>query len=169
MSVTNVTKDPSALTLTITAEFDAPAARVWELWKNPRQLERWWGPPTYPATFEEHHLSPGGTSSYFMTGPKGDRSHGWWRVLETEAPHRLEFESGIADETGQPNPSIPAMTVRVTLSEPSPATTRMQVETRYQSVESMELMMGMGMAEGMKMAIEQIDDLLRGERREPQS
>ena len=39
------------LTLTITAEFNAPVTRVWELWENPRLLERWWGPPTYPATF----------------------------------------------------------------------------------------------------------------------
>ena len=50
MTVTNVHKDPEALTMTITAEFDAPVERVWQLWADPRQLERWWGPPTYPAT-----------------------------------------------------------------------------------------------------------------------
>ena len=50
MSVTSVQKDTDNLTMTITAEFDAPVDRVWQLWENPRQLERWWGPPTYPAT-----------------------------------------------------------------------------------------------------------------------
>lgn len=48
MTVTSSHKDPDALTMTITAEFDAPVERVWQLWENPRQLERWWGPPSYP-------------------------------------------------------------------------------------------------------------------------
>ena len=79
MPVTDVKKDLDALTMTITAEFDAGAERVWELWSDPRQLERWWGPPSYPATFVEHDLSPGGRSAYFMTGPDGKKHHGWWR------------------------------------------------------------------------------------------
>ena len=59
MTVTAVHKDPDALTMTLTAEFDASPERVWELWADPRQLERWWGPPTYPATFTAHDLAPG--------------------------------------------------------------------------------------------------------------
>jgi uncharacterized protein YndB with AHSA1/START domain len=51
MTVTAVRKDPHALTMTIDAEFDASPERVWQLWADPLQLERWWGPPTYPATF----------------------------------------------------------------------------------------------------------------------
>ncbi|MEJ7695518.1 MAG: SRPBCC domain-containing protein [Candidatus Limnocylindrales bacterium] len=47
MTVTAVRKDPEDLTLTITAQFDASPERVWQLWADPRQLERWWGPPTY--------------------------------------------------------------------------------------------------------------------------
>jgi uncharacterized protein YndB with AHSA1/START domain len=49
MTVTAVRKDPQALTMTLEAEFDASAERVWQLWADPRQLERWWGPPTYRA------------------------------------------------------------------------------------------------------------------------
>ena len=60
MPVTDVNKDLDALTMTITAEFDAGAERIWEMWSDPRQLERWWGPPSFPATFVEHDLSPGG-------------------------------------------------------------------------------------------------------------
>ena len=45
MTVTAVRKDPETLTMTLTAEFDATPERVWELWADPRKLERWWGPP----------------------------------------------------------------------------------------------------------------------------
>src|SRR5207253_5868467 len=48
VTVTAVRKDPQRLTMTIEAEFDASPERVWQLWADPRQLERWWGPPGYP-------------------------------------------------------------------------------------------------------------------------
>ena len=43
MPVIGVLKDEAARTLTITARFDAPIGRVWQVWSDPRQLERWWG------------------------------------------------------------------------------------------------------------------------------
>jgi uncharacterized protein YndB with AHSA1/START domain len=160
MSVTSVHKDPEALTMTVTAEYGAPIDRVWGLWADPRKLERWWGPPTYPATFVDHDLTPGGHVSYFMTGPEGDKPRGWWRILSVEAPHRLEFEDGFADDAGEPNPDMPTMTMRVTLAEQG-GVTRMTIETTFPSKESMEQLISMGMEEGMTAAVGQIDDLLR--------
>ena len=49
MSVVSVEKDFDSLSLTLVADFDAPIERVWQLWADPRQLERWWGPPTPPG------------------------------------------------------------------------------------------------------------------------
>src|SRR6185312_1766897 len=43
MTVTSSIKSPEALTLAITAEFPAAVERVWQIWEDPRQLERWWG------------------------------------------------------------------------------------------------------------------------------
>ena len=64
MTVLSVDLDPDALTLTIVSEFDAAAARVWQVWADPRQLERWWGPPTYPTTIVAHDLTPGGRVTF---------------------------------------------------------------------------------------------------------
>ncbi len=160
MTVTSVDKDPEAMTLTFTAEFDEPLGRVWRLWEDPRQLERWWGPPTYPATVVDHDLTPGGSVSYFMTGPQGDQHHGWWRVTHVDAPHRLEFENGLADETGAPSADMPSMIVRVAFSERPNAGTRMQIETAYPSLLAMEKFLSMGMEEGMTSAVSQIDAIL---------
>src|SRR6266567_4930979 len=88
MTVTAVQKDATALSMTVVAEFAASPERVWQLWSDPRQLERWWGPPTYPATVESHDLRPGGRVVYYMTGPAGDKSHGYWEVVETDPPPR---------------------------------------------------------------------------------
>jgi uncharacterized protein YndB with AHSA1/START domain len=160
MPVTDVQKDPDSLTMTVTAEFPASVERVWQLWEDPRQLERWWGPPTYPATVVDHDLSPGGKVSYFMTGPDGDQPKGWWRIVSVDAPHRLEFEDGFADEDWNPNPDMPTMTVRVDLREQRPDSTRMTLETLFQSTDAMEQILEMGAEEGMTQALNQIDELL---------
>jgi uncharacterized protein YndB with AHSA1/START domain len=71
----------TSLSLILLAEFDAPIERVWQLWADPRLLERWWGPPTHPATVEKYDLSGGCEVTYVMTGPGGEKSRGWWRVM----------------------------------------------------------------------------------------
>jgi len=163
MSVTSVQNDPGTRTMTITAQFDAPVERVWQLWANPRQLERWWGPPTYPATVGDHDLTPGGSVSYHMTGPEGDQSHGWWRVRTVDAPNGLEFEDGFADDEGNPNPDMPTMVISVTLNELGDGGTRMAITTRFPSTESMDQMISMGMEEGMAAAVGQMDELVGAE------
>src|SRR5690606_15206196 len=59
MPVTDVSHDLDALTMTVVAEFAAPPERIWRLWSDPRQTERWWGPPEWPATFIRHDFREG--------------------------------------------------------------------------------------------------------------
>ena len=160
MPVTSVVKDPAARTLTITARFDAPIERVWLVWSDPRQLERWWGPPLYPATVIEHNLTPGGTVAYFMTGPEGDRHRGWWRVLAVDPPYTLEFEGGVADADGNPHPDTPTGVTRVALSELAGGGTQMITTTACDSDEAMEWMVATGTDTGRAAAAGQIDELL---------
>jgi uncharacterized protein YndB with AHSA1/START domain len=161
MTVTNVHKDPEALTMALTAELDATVERAWQLWADPRQLERWWGPPTYPATVEDHELTPGGRVTYSMTGPEGDVSRGWWEVLAVEPPRRLELIDGFADADGQPNDAMPTTRTVVTLSERDGGTL-MAIETRFASLEEMDRMVSMGMEEGITLAVGQMDGILAG-------
>jgi uncharacterized protein YndB with AHSA1/START domain len=161
MSVTNVRKDTEQLTMTVTAEYDVTADRAWQLWADPRQLERWWGPPTYPATVEKHDLTTGGHVSYYMTGPDGDQPRGWWNVLEAEPPRLLVLEDGFADETGAPNAAMPTMVMRVEITD-RPGGVTMTIATRFPSLEAMEQLIGMGMEEGLQQAMGQIDAILAG-------
>jgi uncharacterized protein YndB with AHSA1/START domain len=160
MSVTSVDKDLEALTLTIETQYAAPIERVWELWEDPRLLEQWWGPPTYPATVLEHDLTAGGRVRYYMTGPEGDKARGWWRVLEVDSPHHLTFENGVADETGEPMADMPFMIMRVALNAAPNGGTRMSIEGTFPSAEAMERYLSMGMEEGITGSVSQIDVLL---------
>jgi uncharacterized protein YndB with AHSA1/START domain len=161
MTVIEIQKDVEACTLTVTADFDVPVDRAWELWSDPRQLERWWGPPTYPATVVEHALTPGGLVRYFMTGPEGDRHHGMFRVLSVDAPHGFVFEDAFADEHGAVNADLPVSTSTVSLVAETGGTT-MTIRSVYPSREALDQVMEMGMEEGISLALGQIDALLAG-------
>lgn len=159
MTVTDVRKDPSALTMEIESEFAAPIDRVWQLLADPRRLERWWGPPTHPATFTDFDLTPGGAVNYFMTGPGGEQYHGWWRVREVDAPNLLEVQDGFADDHGAPNLDMPVNVMRIELVADGP-TTRMTIRSTFPTLEAMEQTLAMGAEEGMRQALGQIDALL---------
>ncbi len=160
MTVTAVTKDPEALSMALTAEFDATPERVWQLWADPRQLERWWGPPGYPATFVAHDLKPGSRVTYYMTTPTGDTPWGYWEVLEVEPPRSLVVRDGFADETGEPNPEMPAGIQRVSIDDAGGGKTRMTITSEFPDQATMEQLLAMGQEEGMKEAMGQIDAIL---------
>jgi uncharacterized protein YndB with AHSA1/START domain len=161
MAVTDVRKDLEALTMFVDSEFDAPPERIWQLWEDPRQLERWWGPPTYPATFDKHTgLVPGAFIAYHMTGPEGDQPRGWWEVLEVDPPHRLVIRDGFADESGDKNPELPDGLMRVSIDDIGGGRTRMTIANIFPSLEAMEQLLAMGQEEGMKQAVNQIDGIL---------
>lgn len=160
MTVKSVTKDTEALTMAISVELEATPERAWQLWADPRQLERWWGPPTYPATFVDHDLVTGGRATYFMTGPEGDTHQGWWEITLAEPPKRLELRDGFADENFTPNDDMPVTVMALTLDEIDAARTLMTIESRFPSKEAMEQMIEMGMEEGIKEALGQIDAIL---------
>lgn len=160
MPVTDVTPDIDSRTLTITADFAAPAARVWEVYADPRQLERVWGPPTYPATFVDHELAPGGRMNYFMTSPEGEKYYGYWEITEVNQPKGFAFNDGFAlDDTFAPNPDLPVSTNEFTFVETEGTTHATYVST-YASVEALQQVLAMGVVEGASGAINQIDALL---------
>ena len=161
MTVTAVNKNPDALTMTITAEFDASPQRVWQLWADPRQLERWWGPPTYPATVTSHNLRRGGRVEYHMTGPEGDQPRGYWVIDEVDPPHRLVFRDGFANEDGSPNPDLPTSIGQVVIEGIGDGKSRMSIATVFPNMQAMEQVLAMGMEEGITQAVGQIDAILQ--------
>jgi uncharacterized protein YndB with AHSA1/START domain len=159
MSIVSLEKDLDSLSLVLIAEFDAPIERVWQLWADPRQLERWWGPPTHPATVEHHQLAAGGEVAYFMTGPAGEQSRGWWRVTSVDSPRSLEFTDGFANQDGTPNAETPTTDVQVRLTEQG-GRTRMELRFIFDSTEHMEQLERWGAFDVFPQSVRQMDALL---------
>ncbi len=160
MTVTAVRKDPEKLTMTLDAEFEATPERVWQLWADPRQLERWWGPPGYPATFTDFDLRPGGRAAYYMTTPEGQTPAGYWEIVEVDPPRRIAMKDGFANADGTPNTEMGSGEMSVLIEELGEGRTRMSIENVFPDTATMEQLLAMGQEEGMKQALGQIDAIL---------
>lgn len=145
--------------MTVVAQFAAPVARVWGAYADPRQLERFWGPPEWPATFVRHDFVVGGRSEYVMNGPNGEQSRGFFEFLTIDEPRSFEVLDGFLGPDGKPAAGMPTMRMRFTF-EPHDGGTRMVTITTFPSAEALEQLLAMGMEEGLTAAMAQIDGVL---------
>lgn len=159
MPITSVTKDPEALTMTVVADFAASVERVWDAYTDPRQIEKFWGPPGWPATFTRHDVFPGGRSAYWMTGPDGERSRGWWEFLSVDPGRSFEVLDGFTGEDGEPNLDMPTMRMVFEFTDVDDGC-RLTTTTYFNSADQLEQLLEMGMEEGLQAAMGQIDDVL---------
>jgi uncharacterized protein YndB with AHSA1/START domain len=86
-------------TIVIERELDAPRELVWQVWTDPDEVARWWGPEhfTTPREKIEFDLKPGGVCRLTMVGPDGEEypSDGHFGIVEP--PQRLSFGEEITD------------------------------------------------------------------------
>ncbi|TDE98820.1 SRPBCC domain-containing protein [Occultella glacieicola] len=159
MPVTDVKHDMDNLTLTIVAEFAAPVSRVWDVYADPRQLERVFGPPTYPATFVDHSLTPGSRSTYYMTSPEGEKHAGVWDITTVAEPSGFTFEDAFADADFNVTTDLPVSQNSYAFAATDGGTRATYVST-YATADALQQVLDMGVVEGATSAINQIDDLL---------
>lgn len=159
MPVTSVSKDPSTLTMTIVADFDVPVRRLWDAYADARQLEQFWGPVGWPATFTRHDMFSGGQSLYYMTGPDGERAGGYWEFLRVDPHTSFEVIDGFRHEDGSRNDGMP--TVRGVFAFAATGSgSRLTATSHFDTVGQLEELVTMGMEEGMVSAMSQIDTVL---------
>ena len=164
MPVTCVTKDAASLTMTVIAEFDAPVRRLWDAYLDPRQLERFWGPPTYPALFTRHDGCVGGRSEYTMTSPDGEVFRDYWEWVAVDDLKSFEVRDAVAIPDGSTHAAAPGpgdgIGRMVFAFEATSDGSRVTTTTYFDSVAGMERMLTMGMEQGMTAAMGQMDAVL---------
>ena len=159
MPVTDVRHDVDTRTLTIVADFAASVVRIWQIYADPRQLEKVWGPPTHPATVVDHDLRPGGRVTYYMTGPDGDKYAGYWQVETVDEPAGLTFDDVFADLDFTQKPDLPVARNDFRFTATDNGTRATYVST-FETAEAMQQVLDMGALEGAAQAIDQIDELI---------
>ena len=85
---------------TIDRSFDAPRARVWQVYTELDHLSRWWGPKGFTWLKGTLDLKPGGLFHYGMRSPTGQEMWGKFVYREIVAPERIVFVNSFSDRHG---------------------------------------------------------------------
>jgi uncharacterized protein YndB with AHSA1/START domain len=154
MPLTAVTKDAATLTLTVVADYPVPQQRLWDAFADPRQLERFWGPPAFPATFTLHDFRVGGRAEYFLALPEGKKWNGSWKFTAVNPISSFEACDGDDNAGDEDMPAGMKFAFDTT-----PTGSSMTIVTRFSSLGAMEQTIP-GMEEGLRAAMPQLDALL---------
>lgn len=152
-------KDLENSTLTVNREFNADLSLVWRAWTEPDLLCQWWAPRPWRCETISMDFRPGGKWVYVMVGPEGER-HGGLQVY-SEILHEVHFKGNdaFADEQGNINENLPVAIWENTFT-PTENGTLVKTVAKYPNPEALQVVLNMGMEEGLKMAQAQLDALL---------
>lgn len=154
MPLTSIATDAAKLTITVVCDYPVPQQRLWEAFADPRQLERFWGPPAFPATFTRHDFKVGGRAEYFLTLPEGQKWNGAWKFTAVTPIDFFEAHDG---EDNAEDADMPAGMKFA--FETTPTGSRVTIVTQFSSIDAME-QTAPGMEEGLRAAMPQLDAIL---------
>ena len=159
MPVTDITIDEDNLTLTVRADFNVGLRPLWDAYLDAAMVERFWGPPSFPATFLRHDMFAGGRTLYRMDGPEGEVVHGYCEMTSVKPYERFELLDGFADASGTPNEEMPKMRVEYAFSGDEQRS-NLVTTTHFATAEELAELVEMGALEGTQQAMGQIDAVL---------
>lgn len=89
--------------VTITRIIDAPRAKVFRAWIDPKQMAQWWGPHHFTNPVCELDARPGGKILVHMRAPDGTVYPMSGSFREIAEPERLVFVAVAEDQDGRPH------------------------------------------------------------------
>jgi uncharacterized protein YndB with AHSA1/START domain len=141
--------------LVVTRTFNAPAHIVFEAWTEPELLKRWWAPKSFGVSLFEcdQDLRVGGAYRFAFGRDPKDPEVFSGRYLEVDPPSRLvltqlyERMSDVGD------------VVATAAFEESEGRTRLTLRQLFPSKEALEGALASCMERGMRVTLDQLDEL----------
>ena len=109
---------PGELALHMQHVLPAPRPRVFELFTEPGELARWWGPHGFTVPSIDLDLRPGGGYRFAMQPPEGDLFHLAGEFVEVDPPARLAYTF----RWEEPDPDDQETLVTLSFDEAGPRT-----------------------------------------------
>ena len=140
--------------LVITREFDAPARLVFEAYRRPELLMRWFGPHPYPLALCEVDFRVGGRYRFAMRDLDGTQMTPFGGEYVDIVPNRR-----IAFTNAFETPGSETMVMTVTLDEHA-GRTRLTLHTLFASAAHKASYLGQGFEEGTAIGYDQLAAVL---------
>lgn len=155
--------DREKKTITVKREFPAELSLVWDAYTKSDILDQWWAPKPWKARTKKMDFREGGRWIYAMVGPEGQEH---WSVIDyTSIQPRTRFtgRDAFSDAEGNINKELPRSSWEVTFTEKGKVTL-VECLISYDDLDQLDAIIKMGFKEGMEIAMQGLDDLLRSEK-----
>lgn len=151
--------DKEKNTITIRREFAAEKQLVWDCYTKSELLDQWFAPKPFTTKTKHMDFSEGGHWHYSMIDPEGPEYWNRMDYLKISPVDSYSALDGFCDENGELNPQMPRANWDVTFSDLG-KNAMVQTIVTYKSLESLEMVIQMGMKEGLESTLERLDELL---------
>ena len=155
-SVFDFAVDKAAKTVTITREFDAGLALVWDAFTKADFLDQWLPPHPMTAKTKYQDFKVGGKRFYAMVSPEGAERWALQEYTSITPKTNFKMHNAFADKEG--NPELPGSEWDHTFSEQN-GITIVRISIYNESLERMESILD-GFTKGMKMSMGNLENLL---------
>ena len=151
--------DKSNYTLSIKREFLADRKLVWDCFTKSEKLEQWFAPEPFSAKTKSMNFAEGGYWLYAMIEPNGTEHWGRTDYLEIKPKSYYKCLDGFSDKDGKINPNLPRANWLTSFSDLQ-ENTILDVVITYDSPKDLQMVMDMGMTDGLNSTFERLDVLL---------
>jgi uncharacterized protein YndB with AHSA1/START domain len=156
--------DKETKTVSIAREFAAELSLVWDAYTKPEYLDQWWAPKPYSSRTKAMNFTVGGRRFYAMVTPEGDERWAVQKYTSITPKTNFKFLNTFAD--ADENPELPGSDWDLTFSEQN-GTTKVSISIYNESLERLERMVAMGFREGTMAQLQNLEELLKSLKREP--
>jgi uncharacterized protein YndB with AHSA1/START domain len=144
--------------LVLTRTIDAPRAKLFRAWTDPKLLKQWFAPLPYTTPVAELDVRPGGANLVVMRSPEGNDMPNRGVYLEVVENERLVFTDAYT-KAWEPS-AKPFMTVILTFEDIGDGKTRYTARVLHWSVADRERHEKMGFHVGWGMCTDQLAALV---------
>jgi len=146
--------------ITVKREFDAELPLVWDAYTKSEILDQWWAPKPWKARTKSMDFTDGGHWHYAMVGPDGQEH--WARAVYKNILAQKKFTGldAFSDADGNIDLSLPQSVWEVKFTDQGQST-RVDIHITFDDLAQLEATIQMGFKEGLAMAMEGLDELLR--------
>jgi uncharacterized protein YndB with AHSA1/START domain len=155
--VFDFTVDKAAKTVFITREFDAELSLVWDAFTKAELLDQWVAPKPLISRTKFMDFKVGGRRFYAMVSPEGQER---WAIQKyTSISPKTNFKMFNAFADKDENPELPGSDWDYTFTEQG-GKTIVRITIYNESLARLEKMIEMGFTEGLKMSMNNLENLL---------
>lgn len=147
--------------IVVRREFSAGISLVWDAWTKAEILDKWWAPKPWISKTKEMDFRPGGRRLYAMCGPNGEEHWGLTLYKMIDPLKSFHGSDVFCDSEGIINTTLPEA-LFVTAFHAEEDKTLVVMITRYADPNQLETVIKMGMKEGLTMALDTLEEVLKG-------